>query len=346
MMLQRLNDAIAASMTELGLDHRLVYTRAASLPPDGSQVEFECSDDALADDVVERLHLVGDEARALRVTRLPSAGLPPLLTPVSSVADIRRAPAHPSELVTQAICGDRLVPLKAEGDWFLVRLDDGYLGWIRSWHVAASDPARAGDFSERAAHRVSVNHTEVLTAPDPQALPLTDLVVGTPLVVTPGGRRGWLEAELPDGRHGYIRRAHVARKPREGKVARERLAETGLRFVGIPYLWGGNTPQGFDCSGLVQRIYRLHGVLLPRDSDQQAAFGKEKTGTPVGHLATGDLVFFGRTPGRITHVGMVLPDRTFLHAYGQVRVNSLDPSSPLFAPDLARDWRVTRDPLA
>jgi cell wall-associated NlpC family hydrolase len=124
------------------------------------------------------------------------------------------------------------------------------------------------------------------------------------------------------------------------------LTATGVRFLGIPYLWGGSTPKGFDCSGLVQRIYRLHGVILPRDSDQQSRIGGEKHVASLDDLAPGDLLFFGRAAQRITHVGMALPDRLFLHAYGQVRVNSLDPAHPLFEPNLARDWRLTRDPLA
>jgi cell wall-associated NlpC family hydrolase len=128
-------------------------------------------------------------------------------------------------------------------------------------------------------------------------------------------------------------------------VSRPKLAATGLRFLGIPYLWGGSTPKGFDCSGLMQRIYRLHGLLLPRDADMQSRFGALRSTRDLNSLATGDLLFFGKIPQRITHVGMVLPDRLFLHAYGQVRVNSLDPAHPLFEPVLAQDWRLTRDPM-
>ncbi|HEX5131782.1 MAG TPA: C40 family peptidase [Candidatus Krumholzibacteria bacterium] len=346
-MLQRLNDAIAAVLTGRGLDHRTVYARAAVLPPDGSTIEFECSDAGVRDAVLDRLSTSGERVPGLRTTLLPSPGTVPLLVTISSVADIRRQPAHASELVTQSIYGDVLVPLKADGDWFLVRLDDGYLGWIRSWHAAATTPDRHDAFLQVARWRVGTNHAAVLSAPEPRALPVTDLVVGSLLAGDPAGRRGWWEVRLADGKRGFIRSGQIEKRPSPGRpVRRDRLVATGLRFLGIPYLWGGNTPRGFDCSGLIQRIFRLNGLLLPRDSDQQALFGQDKTGQGLGELNPGDLVFFAAEAQRVTHVAMVIPDRRIVHAYGQVIVNSLDPAHPLFAPDLARIWRSSRDPLS
>ncbi len=345
-MLQDVNDALATVLEERGLDGRTCYARVSSLPPDGWTIEFESSDASVADAVVTRLRLSGDDARRLRVARLPGPDAPAAMIVSSSVADVRRSAAHTSELVSQVVMGDRVVALKLEGEWFLVRMDDDYIGWVRSWHLLETTPARVAGFEARVGHRVGVNHSEVLSAPSAEALPVTDLVIGTPLVVTGAGPRGWQAVELPDGRPGYVRTAHVEKRPAGREVSRDHLMATGLRFLGIPYLWGGSTPKGFDCSGLVQRIYRLHGVILPRDSDQQAGFGAEKRVTTLDDLSPGDLLFFGRAAQRITHVGMALPDRLFLHAYGQVRVNSLDPAHPLFEPNLARDWRLTRDPLA
>ena len=100
---------------------------------------------------------------------------------------------------------------------------------------------------------------------------------------------------------------------------------------------------GFDCSGLMQRIYRLNGTLIPRDADQQALFGREKPPGDADDVATGDLIFFGKSSQQITHVGMVLSEGLFLHAYGQVRVGSLDSSSQLYEAQLVADWRITRD---
>ena len=103
-------------------------------------------------------------------------------------------------------------------------------------------------------------------------------------------------------------------------------------FLGVPYVWGGRSPKGFDCSGLVQFVYGLHGIALPRDSSMQ--FG---TGTPVsGDPAPGDLLFFADP---VAHVAVQFDAHTFIHARGWVRFNSLDPSHRLHDAALAQQYR-------
>ena len=343
-MLDVVHELLAGALRERGLDGRTCHTRVTPIPPDGSTVEVECSDAATAAGLAARLEGRGLATR-VRVVTLPAGPLPEGLIAASSVADVRRTAAHTAELVTQVVYGDAVTPLKAEGEWFLVRVDDGYVGWIRSWHLVECSPGRRADFLRRSTHRVASNHAMALSSPGAGALPVSDLVVGIPVVVAPGGGVEWAAVELPDGKPAFVPWASLEAHPAAGPPSREGLVTTGLRFLGIPYLWGGSTPKGFDCSGLVQRIYRLHGRVLPRDADMQAGIGPERPPGDVGRLLPGDLVFFGRDPARITHVGMALPDRTFLHAYGQVIVSSLDPSHPRYLPALARDWRLSRDPL-
>jgi cell wall-associated NlpC family hydrolase len=269
-------------------------------------------------------------------------GMPELMLIVSAVADVRREPSHKAELVSQAIQGDAVTPLQAQNEWTLVRMDDGYIGWIRDWHLRTWTTVQAESFLSTATHRIKSNHCVVLESLG--GAPLAELVVGTRLAAGEPAGRGLVSVRLADGRSGFAPKSSLE-PMRKRRPSPERLAKTGLAFLGIPYLWGGTTPNGFDCSGLIQRIFRLNGVLLPRDSDQQALFGAERPNLAPSELVPGQLLFFGKTRDSITHVGLVLPDRTFLHSYGQVTVNAVDPSHARYSRRLAEIWQLTRDPL-
>jgi cell wall-associated NlpC family hydrolase len=285
------------------------------------------------------------ERRDVHAVVLPSDDVPELVLATHSVVDVRRKPDHAAELTTQVIYGDTLEGLKREGDWFLVRMADGYIGWIRSWHLRAVTAAEAGRFDRAAKHRVVANVIQVLEEADESALPVSDAVVGTPLIAESGGRRGWRRVTFADGRRGYTLSKGIGRIPVRKTVSREGLVATGMRFLGIPYLWGGTTPKGFDCSGLVQRVFALQGVRLPRDADQQSRFGRLKPSESLQELNAGDLLFFGKPGAAISHVAMYVADGLFLHAFGHVRVAALDPRHNLFDARLVSDWRLTRDPL-
>ncbi len=331
---------IAELLRERGLDRRMCYTHVVAI---GGTDHVQCSDASIATELQRRFSQRADTG-AVRVSALPLPDMPALMLVVSGVGDVRREPSHPSELVSQVIHGDAVTPLKTDGEWVLARLDDGYIGWIRDWHVRPWSAAQRDAFAARAGHRIRANHAGVASAPEPGAPPLAQVVVGTAVVAGAAAVRGWVPVELADGRSGYVRRTELERIPK-GRATPQRLAKTGLSFLGVPYLWGGNTPNGFDCSGLVQRIFRLNGILLPRDSDMQARFGRERAVQNASEIEPGDLLFFGRSSDAITHVALVLPDRTLLHSYGQVIVNSLDKGNELYSERLVSIWRLTRSPL-
>lgn len=267
-----------------------------------------------------------------------------------SVAEVHREPAHESEIVTQSLMGERLAVLeRADGDrWLRVRLPDGYRGWIRSWLVCPDDPGWPG---ERLAE-IDQPSTWIRSAPDPAADPVSDVVIGTRL---PGSRAGagWVTVRLPDGRAGFLPagdllrgRLHGAEALRRPAAAAARLA-TARRFLGVPYVWGGKSPRGFDCSGLVQLVHELHGIRIPRDSRDQRRF-LARQGRPVRDplaARAGSLCFFGPTPVRTTHVGFALGSGGLLHAQGRVRVDSLDPSNANYHKELAALFQVAYELL-
>lgn len=349
MNLAEINEIAATALKKRSMDQRTVYISAVPVPPDGSQIRIECSSLEVLGEIERIIRRKAGTATAGTVfIHLPEPGrrLPEVLITVTSVADVRRSPAHTSELVTQVIYGDVVTPLKQEGDWFLVRVDDGYIGWIRSWYVRESNRGEVEAFLKKAGHRIAATITQIFEMPKPESLPVSDAVIGTPVWANRCEKRGWRSVQLPDGKIGFVR-SHSLESGRRGRaVSRNRLSTIGLKFLGVPYLWGGNTPKGFDCSGLIQRTFRLCGILLPRDSDMQAEFGRGKRSGRIDSLQMGDLLFFGKSRSQITHVAIYLSDSLFLHAYGQVRINSLSPQHPLYEAKLVREWRITRDPLS
>ena len=100
------------------------------------------------------------------------------------------------------------------------------------------------------------------------------------------------------------------------------LIETAMRFLNSPYLWGGRSPFGYDCSGFTQIVYKINGVRLPRDAWQQASVGQSMDS--VNDVARGDLVFFADNEGRVVHVGLAIPPGQIIHCSGMVRIDALD----------------------
>ncbi len=255
-----------------------------------------------------------------------------------SVAQMRSEPRYTSELVTQVLMGTPLRILKRERGWFYVQSPDNYLGWMSAGLLQQMDSLRFQNWQDSEKVIVTDLYGVVYEEPSTQSLPVSDVSAGNRLRNT--GQDGeWISVGLPDGRTGYIRSDHVQwyaqwRETRE--LTGENIARTAKMFIGVPYLWGGTSAKGFDCSGLTKLVYWLNGMDLSRDASQQILMGEHvDPGTRFSNLEVGDLLFFGRaatsdTPERIVHVGIYLGGREFIHASYLVRINSLDPEAPNF----------------
>ena len=259
------------------------------------------------------------------VQRLPEAGSTADVHVLvrSAVAPVYGDPALPAPQISQAVLGTRLDLLNRVGDWCRVRLEDGYIGWVHKGYLQFGGEEWAYSWERGARGEPAISLGAELA--DDAGRVFARLPWGARVV-----RFSSEQYELPDGRRGGIGGGEVVAvdriadwfPPRGDSVSR-----TARRWIGAPYLWGGVTTGGVDCSGLVQAVFWLHGVALPRDSDQQSHMGDEiDAGDNYENLKPGDLVFFSETPARVTHVVISMGGPHIVHSAltnGGVDVNDL-----------------------
>jgi hypothetical protein len=240
----------------------------------------------------------------------------------AAIAPMLAGPMVAESHVSQALLGHRLLVLRQRGRWLHCRADDGYLGWVHRGYVRLIDEteARAWEIGAGGAACLSVG-AEALS---PDGETFARLPWGARVVLDGNGT-----ALLPDGSTRPIagELLPLVEQERRFPPTGAALVRTAARWMGAPYLWGGTTPAGVDCSGLAQAVFRTHGIDLPRDSDQQAATGTEvEPGPAFQNLRPGDLLFFAETPDRITHVTISTGGPGIIHSSlgnGGVRRNDL-----------------------
>jgi gamma-D-glutamyl-L-lysine dipeptidyl-peptidase len=258
-----------------------------------------------------------------------------------SVAVMKTKASHASELGNQLIMGMPVKLLKRDGWYYVQALDDHYLGWMESDHLAMMTKAQLDSF--QAAPRVIVTSlfAVVRSHADVAAAPVSDLVVGNVLRRT-GESGAFYAVELPDGRKGFVGRTDATDYQAwkgSRKLTPENIEQSARQFMGVPYLWGGTSAKGFDCSGFVKTAFRLNGLELQRDADQQSNEGTAvPTDGDLAQLKKGDVLFFGPRPGvtRITHTGIYLGGKLFIHCSGFVKLNSFDPAAANYSENLLK----------
>jgi hypothetical protein len=277
---------------------------------------------------------------------LESNTMQPLLAVLThNVVSLYAQPDRGSERVSQALLGDVVEMLEGTDAWVRVKTRDDYSGWVMCKHlrpVAPDEPyASPGwPYDDPKAARVrsltvAVNLRSPFNGPT-----VTRLAFGTIVRIrgewpgTRGVTKLWIPrgTEQNDGVRTVITYPDSVRPVSDDETTFDPgyAASVAQWFIGTPYLWGGSTPFGFDCSGFVQAIYREQNVILPRDAYLQADCALGTRLPPDARLKPGDLVFFGGTPsarGRtITHVGMALGKKRIIHASGRdgVCINTTD----------------------
>jgi gamma-D-glutamyl-L-lysine dipeptidyl-peptidase len=218
-----------------------------------------------------------------------------------SIVPLHAEASDQSELVTQVLYGETLEVLESVSKWSNIRLDfDGYQGWIDNKQFCnISGEEHKGLVSQKL--RLSSDLIDFITTSEGQLL---SIALGSSL------------NGLKILKHSF-----------EGKsiseiLKKNHLIDTALLYLNAPYMWGGKTPFGMDCSGLTQMVYRLNGYKLMRDASEQSTQGEALSF--IEESEAGDLAFFDNSEGTIIHVGIIMDDNYIIHAHGHVRIDRLD----------------------
>jgi len=223
-----------------------------------------------------------------------------------AIIPLRFEPSDKSEIVSQVLFGEHFEVLEQLKQWSKIKLQyDDYEGWVDSKQYQIISESEYNQLSEDAIV-LNADLVEYITAPNNLLLPIT------------------LGSSLSFLSHGDINTSNFNFEGTKisGIKSKNCLLNTAFMFLNAPYLWGGKTPFGVDCSGFTQMVYKLNGYKLMRDASQQSKQGEALSF--IEESEPGDLAFFDNEEGNIIHVGIIMDDNYIIHASGKVRIDRLD----------------------
>ncbi len=223
---------------------------------------------------------------------------------------VRETPYNKSQMINQLLFGDLFKINDINGGWALITTtDDNYEGWVdvkqinkvsETWFQKAVNSQR-NFVADYCGFIISGNKTKIPVTMG-ASIPLLDNT----------------EFSIENDKFTFEGRT----LENTSKVTKENIIKTAKLYLKAPYLWGGRSPFGIDCSGFSQMVFKINGILLPRDSSQQINIGKEISF--IEEAGTGDLAFFDNDEGNIVHVGILIDNKTIIHASGEVRIDKID----------------------
>ena len=241
-----------------------------------------------------------------------------------SVINLRKEPDHTSELVSQAVLGTPVLILKDKGSWLMIQTPDNYISWTEMSSIRRATRQEIEEWKH--SDRMIFVPPSGWIYSNPSETGVTgDLVAGC-IISRTGETDHHFKIILPDGREGFVHKQSLMtlKAFMEDTVTGDQIVSKAESLLGVPYLWGGSSTKGMDCSGFVQVVFFMNRLILGRDASLQALQGDSvDISKGFGSLNKGDLLFFG-SDNRISHVAIYKGDGEYIHASGMVLINSLD----------------------
>ena len=256
-----------------------------------------------------------------------------------SVANLRGKPKHSAELVTQAILGTPVRVFKKKNGFYLIQTPDKYISWVDEDGVKTISQDEYNNWYNSEKIFYTKEYGFSYSEANENSERVSDLVTGN-ILVNIGSDGEFVKVKYPDGRIAFILKTESQSFNSwlaKAYPTSENIIATAKLFMGNPYLWGGTSAKGLDCSGFTKTVYYLNGVLLDRDASQQVKKGiLVDTENNFDELRKGDLLFFGfkakeGKKERITHVGIYINNLEFIHEAGKVKYNSFDKKAHNFS---------------
>ena len=246
-----------------------------------------------------------------------------------SVCNVHQAEDSSSEMLTQGLLGMKAIILERR-KWIKIKLEnDDNEGWVHPKAITSLNPDEQWTNSSKII--ITAHYGFSYTQPDIHSQCVSDLVSGNRLRLLQE-TNAFYKVEYPDKRQAYVPIA-ISQKEDEWKKQNQldapHILATAHSLMGIPYIWGGTSAKGMDCSGFVRLCFLLNGGSIPRDSYQQAQLGKRLELTEnLSNLQPGDLLFFGiHVPQNpihgVRHIGIHIADGRYIHSQGNIHINSL-----------------------
>lgn len=238
-----------------------------------------------------------------------------------AVMNIYREPTFQSEVITQGLLGETCTIIDQSNDWAKIKQWDGYTGWANNFHGIIQDE----DYI--ATHSFLIHSGEIVNS---ESEIIRTIYFGGNVDAESNGKN--YSVILPDGIKGFIEENLVSKTLTPKRNSIVNLAQS---FLGVPYLWGGKSSMGFDCSGFVQSVYKAHNIELPRDTYMQEEHFKKEIN--LNESLPGDLLFFAEK-NKISHVAISLGGEDFINARGWVRNESLNSSNDVYCQKLKENF--------